>query len=212
MIRQALTMALMVVFCTVGAFAASEKRLMKDFRDGKTYKTVQIGSQIWMAENLNYNTGESFCYDNEEFNCAKYGRLYTWKAVQKVCPVGWHLPRVEEFERLIETVGGILEEDEYRLDDYYSGAGEKLKSTSGWKEYKGKKGNGDDAFGFSALPAGYRHSNEHYYHEGTTAYFWSSTETSDYIAYYMSLFNGDGKAELEYNFKDYGYSVRCVKD
>jgi len=67
-----------------------------DKRDGKSYKTVKIGNQMWMAENLNYNAANSVCYDNKPANCTKYGRLYNWETAKEACPVGWHLPSDEE--------------------------------------------------------------------------------------------------------------------
>ena len=113
------------------------QNVLKDPRDGKKYKTVQIGSQTWMAENLNYEIADSYCYNNDTSNCKKYGRLYTRDAALKACPAGWHLPSMDEFKVLIETGGGEKI------------AGEILKSKSGWND----GGNGSDAFGFSALPA-----------------------------------------------------------
>ena len=209
---------------------------LKDPRDGQTYRTVKIGDQVWMAENLNYRylgptadeDSSSFCYDNNPANCTKYGRLYLWNAaidsagiikgnkatcrgdvnycvpsepVRGVCPQGWHLPSKAEFETLIDAVGG---------EDV---AGKMLKSTSGWLDYDGKNGNGDDAFGFSALPAGYRNYNGFYYGEGGYAYFWSSTErNSSNGAYYMYLNYGVDFADLNYGYKNVGFSVRCLKD
>lgn len=114
-----------------------------DPRDGQTYRTVKIGNQVWMAENLNYRTDDSYCYDDEPANCRKYGRLYTWKAALNACPSGWHLPSYEEFETLFAAVGGK------------GVAGKALKSTSGWYN----NDNGTDVYGFSALPAGVRDTN-----------------------------------------------------
>jgi uncharacterized protein (TIGR02145 family) len=190
---------------------------MTDSRDGQTYKTVTIGTQTWMAENLNYKTDSSFCYNNVESNCAKYGRLYTWAAavgklesecgygytctlpsgnIQGVCPNGWHLPSKAEWETLFNAVGG------------QSTAGKVLKSTSGWYD----NGNGTDSFGFSALPAGYRYSNGDYNDEGVLALFWSSTENISFSAYYMGLdFNHDD-AGLNHDRKNSRFSVRCLKD
>ena len=200
--------------------------LLTDSRDGQTYKTVKIGSQIWMAQNLNYETANSYCYSDTPSNCTKYGRLYTWAAamdsagtwssngkgcgykktctptypVRGVCPTGWHLPTDAAFETLRTAVGG------------YSTAGTKLKSTSDWNDFEGKSGNGVDAYSFSALPAGLRYYDGNYYDEGLTAFFWSSTESNSNYAYYMYLdYDGDN-AGLNDDYKNYGFPVRCVKD
>ena len=193
-----------------------------DDRDGQTYKTVKIGDQVWMAENLNYETGNSYCYNNNSANCTKYGRLYTWAAamdsvgtlttngkgcgykktcsptypVRGICPEGWHLPSKTEFETLFTAVGG------------QDSAGTALKSTGGWFN----DGNGTDAFGFSALPAGDRGSNGGCTYEGLNAYFWSSTEYDSNYAYNVLLYVNFDYAYLDYGNKDYGFSVRCVKD
>lgn len=171
------------------AVAAPQKGTMTDSRDGKTYKTVKIGKQVWMAENLNYESENSFCYDDDAANCTKYGRLYTWAAamdsvgkwsangkgcggydkkcsptypVRGVCPEGWHLPSKAEFKILFESVGGK------------NVAGKMLKSRSGWKD----DGNGTDTFGFSALPAGdgKMYDFVRFGNVGHAACFWSSTE------------------------------------
>ena len=212
---------------------------LTDTRDGQTYKTVTIGDQVWMAENLNYaytgvpynysgNTSDStsWCYKNEPENCAKYGRLYTWAAamdsvgtwttngkgcgygsecsptgtIRGICPEGWHLPDTTEWNTLFSAVGGSFT------------AGTALKSTSGWNEYEGESGNGTDSFGFSALPAGYRYNGGDYDNEGYDAYFWSSTEYNSNYAYYMLLYYNYDYAALYDGNKNYGFSVRCLKD
>ncbi len=167
-----------------------------DTRDGQTYKTVTIGTQTWMAQNLNYETVGSFCYNNNALNCTKYGRLYIWTAAKVACFTGWHLPTKAEFEALLSAVGD------------QSLAGIKLKSTSGWIG----SGNGLDVFSFSALPAGRWSNNGGFDDEGYNADFWSSTENTSDGAYYMILYyNGNGARLLNLN-KNYGFSVRCVKD
>ena len=207
-----------------------------DERDGQVYKTVKIGGQVWMAENLNYaytgvpfdngyytSDSTSWCYDNDPANCARYGRLYTWAAamdslgkwskngkkcgyiascsptypVRGICPKGWHLPSKQEFGTLITAVGDS------------STNGTVLKSTDGWSNH----GNGTDAFGFSALPAGAR-SDGHYVRRGSYAYFWSSNDTKgiSHDAYRMYLYCGEDIAGLIYDNKNHGASVRCVKD
>ena len=197
---------------------------MTDSRDGQTYKTVTIGSQTWMAENLNYETSNSYCYNDNASYCSKYGRLYTWAAamdsvgtlstngkgcgfgttcsptypVRGICPEGWHLPTKAEFETLITAVSGQFT------------AGKVLKSTSGWR-----LNNGSDDFAFSALPAGERNFGGIYINEGSYANFWSSTEYSEYGTYLMHLDHVDyaGVNTLSRNQgKISGLSVRCLKD
>ena len=201
---------------------------MTDARDGQKYRTVKIGEQVWMAQNLNYETNNSYCYDDNASNCTKFGRLYTWAAamdsagswstngkgcgyynkacsptypVRGVCPEGWHLPTKSEWETLFDAVGG------------QSTAGSKLKSTSGWNSNgDGTSGNGMDAFSFSALPAGYRNYDGYYNFEGDYVDFWSSTEDNSYNAYDMGLYYDRDVAYLNNNGKYNGYSVRCLKD
>ena len=179
---------------SAGSIYDATAKTLKDLRDGKTYKTVTIGTQTWMAVNLNYETENSYCYDDD--HCSKYGRLYTWAAAKTVCPSGWHLPSTTEWKTLFTAVGGS------------STAGTVLKSTGGWYN----DGNGTDAFGFSALPAGGRYYGGGYDAEGIYATFWSSTEIDSYFAYYMYLYYHYDYAFLGYDDKDYGFSVRCVKD
>lgn len=192
---------------------------LSDSRDGKIYKTVIIGTQTWMAENLNYVTTGS-CYDNNPNNCTKYGRLYTWAAamdsagrwstngkgcgyysgctptypVRGVCPDGWHLPTYQEWHALLDVVGS-------------STVGQKLKSQVGWY----RDGNGTDVFSFSALPAGYRTDKE-YSSEGARAFFWSSTFDEPSSARRMELrYDIDGMY-LGREYKIVGGSVRCLQD
>ncbi len=196
--RLALTFFLtsLLAVALTGCDKKEEKEPLKDTRNGKTYKTVKIGEQVWMAENLNYKTENSYCYKDDEANCAKYGRLYEWDAAKTACPAGWHLPSKGEFEALFVAVGS------------QDVAGTKLKSTSGWLD----NGNGDDVFGFSALPAGNGGDGGSYYNEGEGAVFWSSTEDGSYRAYRTDLYYGVDEAYLNLNLKYTGFSVRCLKD
>lgn len=178
---------------------------MVDSRDGQAYKTVQIGKQTWMAENLSYQTSESMCYEDKPENCEKYGHLYDWNEAVTVCPEGWHLPNKQELEDL-RTLAGKKAGD---IDM----AGTALKSTTGWSEYDGKSGNGTDGIGFGALPAGaYSSSYDYFYNEGREAYFWSSTERSSISAYYQHLYYDDEYARVGNYDKSYRFSVRCVKN
>ncbi|MCQ2108944.1 MAG: fibrobacter succinogenes major paralogous domain-containing protein [Fibrobacter sp.] len=193
--------AVLIVFL---AASASYAGTMKDHRDGKTYKTVKIGDQEWMAENLNYQTGESKCYDNKPENCDKYGRLYVWGEAVTACPDGWHLPNNQEFEDL-KTLAGQKAGDIKK-------AGAVLKSTTGWKDNDGKSGNGTDGLGFGALPAGDYYSDLGFYGEGYGAVFWSSTENLSNYACNLFLYGNDESALVYNDDKYYAFSVRCVKN
>ena len=181
-----------------------------DGRDGKVYKYVTIGSQKWMAENLNYESSGSYCFNDAKFLCDVFGRLYTWSTVDEVCPSDWHLPSDEEWNTLFEKVGGES-----------GAAGKALKSKSGWRnDYDGTSYNGEDTFGFSAIPAGYRDvysTDKPYSGIGSKTVFWSSTiliEEGQYQyrrSWSLDIFD---YIERDNNSKDefHANSVRCVHD
>jgi uncharacterized protein (TIGR02145 family) len=168
----------------------------KDPRDGKVYRTVKIGNQVWMAENLNYKIGGSWCYDNDKANGRKYGRLYTWDAAKVACPVGWHLPTRQEWGELLVTVGG------------FSVAGKKLKATSGWDN----NGNSTDDYGFSALPGGYRSSDGGFGNAGNNGNWWTATESNSDDAYNRYVYYSNDNVNEHYFIKSVGFSVRCLRD
>ena len=187
-----------------------------DERDGKKYKTVLVGEQWWMAENLNYETDNSSCYDDADSNCTKYGRLYTWGAamdsaavfstdgegcgrlreckpkfpVRGICPEGWHIPDTTEWMILFKAA-----------EDYPRA----LYDPPDW-EYC----NSDNDYGFSLLPAGIRDNDNKYYGKDRFTIIWSPRMRSNTQAYVM-LFNcsQDG---VDYRFMYNGFSVRCIKD
>ena len=166
---------------------------LTDERDGKTYKTVTIGKQTWMAENLNYETKFSYCYDNKTENCAKYGRLYIWEAAMNSCPAGWGLPSLEEFLVLVANAGGR------------EVAGKVLKSTEGWKD----GGNGTDDYGFSALPAGYMSEDSTFRFEGEISQFWSTSGTT--WMYQLDMAYDKDSSFLFSIYNGVALSVRCLK-
>ena len=183
--------------CKTDSTDTCEYGELVDDRNGQIYKTVKIDDQWWMAENLNFKTDSSFCFDHEERNCTMYGRLYTWAAASSACPSGWHLPSVTEFENLFTAVGGS------------STGGLKLKATSSW--YDG--GNGTDDFGFSAISTGIMDYDMNYhFREGNNAFFWSSSENDPNNALFMSLLYDKDIADLSSHFKSFGVAVRCIKD
>lgn len=157
---------------------------------GSKYKTITIGEQTWMAENLNYATTGSYCYSDNDDNCTKYGRLYTWEAAKTACPTGWHLPSYEEWQTLMTEVGDK--------------AGEKLKSLSSW--------NGINTYGFTVLPAGNRTPTGQYARKSTNAYFWSVTAAGENTAFRVEFTEYTGIDFDDENIKDkkIGYSVRCL--
>jgi uncharacterized protein (TIGR02145 family)/uncharacterized repeat protein (TIGR02543 family) len=171
-----------------------------DSRDGKTYRKIAIGTQTWMAENLNYDVpgvATDVCYGNSADSCAKYGRLYNWSTAMTACPVGWHLPPDSEWKTLTDYVG--------------SNAGTKLKSTSGWFN----NGNGTDDYGFSALPGGHEIGGYGRF-EGASGdgNWWSATRSnlnSDYASYRQMSFKYEYVYRNTYHYHD-RISVRCVED
>ncbi len=176
-----------------------------DSRDGKRYKTIKIGNQVWMAENLNYNTSSgSWCYENSTSNCDKYGKLYNWETAKKVCPAGWHLPSDVEWSQLVKYLGG------------WKDAAMKLKSKTGWSD----NGNGINSTGFNALPGGYfipssenYGGGDKYGNLGLYGNWWEDLEYGSSSAYavYIGYSKKDEMNGWNYNGKS-GFSVRCIKD
>jgi uncharacterized protein (TIGR02145 family) len=204
-----------VVFRVMGFYKFGK---FTDIRDGKTYRTVKIGNQVWMAENLNYKTGRSWCYNNNPANCAIYGRWYNWSTAQKACPVGWHLPSKDEWISLITFLGGS---DFYQMDlgkrSYTEGGSEmKDESVNLWKSPHTQSTNSS---GFSALPGGWCLSDGSCYMDLITkqAWFWASDlntkyQYSDGAAWCLMLKYENQRALISYENTVIGLSVRCIKD
>jgi uncharacterized protein (TIGR02145 family) len=167
-----------------------------DERDGKIYVYKDIGTQTWMAENLNYNASGSVCYNNNSSNCDTYGRLYDWATANAVCPAGWHLPTRDEWDVLSNYVGGSSVE------------GRHLKATSGWNE----NGNGLDTYGFAALPGGGGYSGGSFYNVGNYGLWWTASENGSYDAYGRRVDCDFEDALWRYNGKLGLFSVRCAQD
>ena len=220
-------MALVALVSTlsVASLAAPQMGTMTDPRDGQTYKTVKIGDQVWMAENLNYET-YGMCYDNNPQNCTKYGRLYSKHSLSQVCPNGWHLPDSLEFIILLNELDlrtfklGVGSGKNDTLD-FFENAGNYLKSTTGWNDYEGSNGNGSNLAGFSAIPGGNmqlnRALNRLFHFLGASAFFWTSDyiyvqETHDNVVFALVWASNYGVL-YKASFDDSaGFSVRCIKD
>ncbi len=186
---------------------------LTDGRDGKQYKTVVIGGNRWMAENLNHyepknGNAWSTCYNDDNSNCAKWGRLYTWNMAKTVCPQGWHLPSRQEWEALRCAVGGG------GAGEYVSASGmtrwavgNRLKSRSGWRG----RDVGTDDYGFSALPGGTRYDNG-FANSGGYGHWWTATEYDAEKAYGLQI-SEDVDFMFEYEtYKRFARSVRCISN
>jgi len=215
--------------CVSASIAAPQKGSMTDPRDGKTYKTVKIGDQVWMAENLAFEINEkngnpgstNDCLilgsNGKKANCKKYGRYYSaMAAATNACPDGWRLPGAAEFKKLLDYTGNSID----------------LKSKKGWNTYQQPSGNGTDKYGFNAQPSGgcivAQDAKCAYMDEGKYAYFWTSSmqwNSAEDAILQQSVPEGIAYAFLGAPHADYGfdvapqkkaismwYPVRCIQD
>jgi len=201
--------------------------------DGQTYQTVIIGTQCWMAENLNIgtridgsgnqsnnNTIEKYCYDNSTSNCDTYGGLYQWdemmqyvttEGVQGICPTGWHLPSDEEWKTMEMHLGMSQAQADgtgWRGTD----EGGKLKET-GTTHWVSPNTGATNTSGFTALPGGYRDTTGNFSDLGNYGYWWSATASGSTVAWHRNLFyHFDEVYRTIYDDKENGFSVRCLRD
>jgi len=202
--------------------------------EGETYKTVVIGEQVWLARNLNYAVPGSKCggddYNLKDENtkyCNTYGRLYNWATAmalpeecnssvfsctsqikakhQGICPSGWHIPNNDDWEKLVNYVESN--------NDCSNCAAKYLKATSGWNDYQGKSGNGENTFEFSALPGGFGYPDGKFSNVGFGSCWGSANDEGGYAYNWKMRSDIENVVSGEYIYtKDYLYSVRCVKD
>ena len=175
---------------------------LTDARDGQTYKTVYIGTQVWMAENLNYQGVSSACSVGG-MTCSGSDRFYGWYDAMAACPEGWHLPMAFEYDMLLESVGGA------------STAGLKLRTIS-WKDSEKRSVYWTDQYGFGAYPAGDWNQNMTFDFDTRWKYagFWTSTTAKDdtTYAYNTVMFYSTDGVGLTSNKKKSRKSVRCIQD
>ena len=163
-----------------------DENVLLDARDGQEYQIIEANGLWWMSQNLNFETPDSWCYELQDSDCDKWGRLYTWDAGMIACPEGWHMPDDQEWMNLISYYGGI----------HY--AGEHLKV-----------GGGSD---FNALMSGYHDKEGFFGKGGVSSYYWSSTEQNKDYASFKGIYSQvDNVGTYTYTKAD-GLSVRCVKD
>ncbi len=186
------------------------------------YKTIKIGNQTWMTENLrttklndgtqipyvadasawdNLRTPGYCWYNNDVSNKAVHGGIYDWYAVNtgKLAPAGWHVPTKEDWLTLINYLGG---------EDV---AGGKLKEV-GTSHWASPNVGATDAFGFTALPSGYRGGGGMYWHLGGACFWWSSTKESGDKAWRFSINYLGGEVDVDSQYFTHGWSIRCIKD
>jgi uncharacterized protein (TIGR02145 family) len=193
---------------------------------GEDYEAVLIGTQTWMAKNLNYSVSGSKCIGasgtsgnlvDSGGRCGTYGRLYSWaiamnlpsscnssscaSSVRGICPEGWHIPSHDEWITLTEYAGG------------FSTAGTKLKAASGWNSSPYDTPIGTDDYGFSALPSSLgNNSDGNFINAGLYGYWWSSTEISSGVSSWFMGFNNVAVSFGGNSDESYLRSVRCIKD
>jgi uncharacterized protein (TIGR02145 family) len=190
-----------IVILTIAInIVAQETGTLTDLRDKKTYKTVKIGTQIWMAENLGYKaTSGCYAYENNENNAKIYGYLYNWESAKKVCPSGWHLSSKDDWSALLTYLGGELI------------AGDKLKE-AGTNHWQKPASAATNETGFTAIPGGYRNEKGEFYVLGYNCWWWCSTEEDTERASQVLIYGHTNDVTISYINKNNGFSVRCVKD
>ena len=202
-----------------------------DARDGQTYNTVQIGTQCWMAENLNVGTMingnsnqtnngtiEKYCYGNNTTNCDTYGGLYQWDEMmqyvttegeQGICPTGWHLPTDNEWKTM-EIYLGMTQAQADAWQWRGTDEGGKMKE-AGTAHWISPNTGATNSSGFNALPGGSRGTSGAFGFDGGDAYFWSSG-VGLYGARFRQLNYYGAQVYRAMDEQAYGYSVRCVRD
>jgi uncharacterized protein (TIGR02145 family) len=185
---------LMTILCN-----AQTKGTLKDPRDNQVYKTIKIGEQVWMAENLNYAAEYSWCYDKDTSNCSKYGRLYNFEMAQDACPTGWHLPSDLEWTALTDFLGG---------EDV---AGLKMKGVEGDATTIPTNSKMNSS-GFSGLAGGNRNSKNLFSLMGKYGCWWSSTEYNKTNGWARYLTYATGQFYSHFDGKNCGFSIRCLKN
>ncbi|HOX52259.1 MAG TPA: FISUMP domain-containing protein, partial [Fibrobacteria bacterium] len=178
-----------------------------DPRDRREYRTIRVGEQVWLAENLATSPSESRCYEEEMMNLGRFGCLYDWYTARSICPRGWHLPTDAEWMELELSLGmgpGLVAQTGWRAT---CEEGNHLKSARGWSTSQGT-----DSVGFRAVPAGMRDAEGEWEGLGRYAHFWTASEYGSDRAWRRFVHGGSG-AIARYPIDRYcAMSIRCVQD
>lgn len=185
-------------------FEENSSGIYRDERDNQLYDWVKIGGVIWMADNLNYKTVDSYCLRNDKSNCDKYGRLYIWESAMVACPEGWHLASDNEWRDLEMGLG--MRESEFNIErgERNKVVARQLKSTTGWSATSFE--NGNNSSGLSILPSGTLRVKGYF---SWITLYWTSTKRGQYNAYYREFNNDIGRSTTDL---EAGCAVRCVRD
>ncbi len=173
------------IFLSLSNLNAQETSFI-DSRDGNVYKIISIGNQVWMGENLNFETENSWIYSNKNKNANKYGRLYSYEAALNACPAGWHLPSDKEWQELINHYGGDLE----------AGLALRIDGTSA----------------FNAHYGGFMNKDGQFFDQGHNVNFWTATSCDDKDAWRCYIDRGFNSVVQDYYSKSGGLSVRCIRN
>jgi len=202
-----LTIGILFMF-SLSNLKAQTTGTFEDKRDGKIYKTVEIGEQVWMAENLAFKADSGYwAYDNDESNVARYGFLYNFETARNACPSGWHLPTDEEWQKLEIELG--MSPVDANNTGYRGSIADKFRSEKYWK----MNGSGTNENGFNVIPAGYRDAKYNMFlSKGNNGYFWSDRQNNNSKIWIRNFVSGVQKIGRQFSNKDAGVSVRCVKN
>ncbi len=181
-----------------------------DLRDGKTYNWKKIGEQVWMTQNLAFQTAQNcWAYNNDESNVEQYGYLYAWDAAMTAAPEGWHVATDTEWKNLQMLLG--LSQTDADESGWMGDQAIVLKSVASWDN----NGGGNDSTGFHAQGSGYYLGGGSFGLMGTSGIWWTATEATDFNVNYAWLRQMSANNDAVYrgvNDKSYGYSIRCVRD
>jgi uncharacterized protein (TIGR02145 family) len=180
-----LLLSVVTILLSANIVNAQETKLV-DSRDGKEYKILYIGKQVWMGENLNIETENSWSFSNKKRNTNQYGRLYTYEAAMKACPDGWHLPTDKEWQELINFYGGDLE----------AGLALRIDGTSA----------------FNADYGGFMTKDGEFLDLGHDVNFWTATSCDENDAWRCYIDRGFNSVVQDYFSKSGALSVRCIRN